>query len=267
MKFRMSQRMVHGVLKRISLSLLPLLATTAFAQNAPDDEALPEVRRYTVEMIIFAYKQNVATGSEIFVPDEPPPVNPMLEGEIRDSDRLSDSLPLEELRNKKRRYELVMLEEKDFTLLDAFERLDNLGAYKPLLHFGWTQPTYPEEDTEVRALSSFVRPPAGLEGELKLYLSRYLHLALNLQMDAPVDKTVQEDTFGDRFFAASDGEEVISYPVRYRINEDRIFRNGELRYYDHPKFGVLAKITRVEEEEPGEEELLGESEFLGFDGE
>jgi hypothetical protein len=49
-------------------------------------------------------------------------------------------------------------------------------------------------------------------------------------------------------------------PVRYRIFEDRIFKSGDLRYFDHPKFGVLAKITRVEE--PGDEEpeaaLLGE---------
>ena len=48
------------------------------------------------------------------------------------------------------------------------------------------------------------------------------------------------------------------------ISEDRIFRNGELRYFDHPKFGVLAKITRVEE---SDEEVLGETELLGYDGE
>ena len=37
--------------------------------------------------------------------------------------------------------------------------------------------------------------------------------------------------------------------IKYNISEDRIFRNGELRYYDHPRFGVLARITRYEEEE------------------
>ena len=47
-------------------------------------------------------------------------------------------------------------------------------------------------------------------------------------------------------------------PVRYRIQEDRILRSGELRYFDHPKFGVLARITRVEEEAPSQDaELLG----------
>jgi hypothetical protein len=51
---------------------------------------------------------------------------------------------------------------------------------------------------------------------------------------------------------------VVSPPVFYRISEDRILRSGELRYYDHPKFGLLAKVTRVEEEEePDQGELLG----------
>jgi hypothetical protein len=45
------------------------------------------------------------------------------------------------------------------------------------------------------------------------------------------------------------------------INENRILKNGELRYYDHPKFGVLAKVTRVEEDE---EEDPEESELLGY---
>ena len=38
--------------------------------------------------------------------------------------------------------------------------------------------------------------------------------------------------------------------VVYRIAEDRIMRNGDLRYFDHPKFGLIAKLTLVEEEEP-----------------
>ena len=253
----MSQRMVHSVSTRISLGLLPLLAATAFAQDTLE-EKVPEIRRYTVEMIIFAYEQNVASGSEFFVPDEPPPIDPLLAGEIVDGEMMEgltsvpevvEPEPEDALEDDERKYELVMLPEDDFALLDAFERLDNLEAYTPLLHFGWTQPTYPEEDTEVRPLESFVSPPPGLTGDLRLYLSRYLHLAINLQLDAPVD------------------EIAVSYPVRYRIEEDRIFRNGELRYFDHPKFGVLARISRVEEEEPTEEELLGDSEFLGFDSE
>ena len=51
--------------------------------------------------------------------------------------------------------------------------------------------------------------------------------------------------------------------MRYAIREDRIFKSGDLRYFDHPKFGVLAKITRVEEE-PEEALESAETELLGY---
>jgi len=256
-----------------SLLLLAAIGSGAMAQEALLEEEIPEIRRYTVEMIIFSYAQSVSSGSEIFVPDAPPPIDFMgnlgVDGVSDDASPLSlpGVIPDPEPEETTRKHELVMLAEEDFQLDDTYEHLRRLGAYKPLLHFGWTQPTYPEEDTESRPLSSFVTPPAGLEGELSLYLSRYLHLAVKLQLDAPtndaVDDSPRRRDFGDSY--ADYSEDPISFPVRYRIDEDRIFRNGELRYFDHPKFGVLAKISRVEEEteEELEEEFLEDGEMLG----
>lgn len=265
--------------KRVSLVVLPLLAASSLAQDIPDEEEVEqEIRRYTVEMIIFAYNQNVSTGTEIFMPDEPPPE--ALLDEFLIEEFLIEEIPVPDIFGEQRKYELVMLAEEDFTMLDIIEQFDELDAYETLLHFGWIQPMYPEEDGESEALplSSFVTPPEGLDGDLKLYLSRYLHLAVNLQLDAaaaidPTDDDVEEllpvISFGDNVDTYNDfGEAVtVSYPTYYRIEEDRIFRNGELRYFDHPKFGVLAKITRVEEEEPAEDEFLDETELLGYDGE
>ena len=260
--------MVNRVKKSISMVLLPMLASSALGQDITAEEEQPVVRRYTVEMIIFSYAQNVSAGTEVFMPDQPPPLEPGMEGELIDGlmqDEVEEPTVPEELieveaiEDDERPYEIVMLPEEDFALLDIFERLDNLSAYTPLVHFGWTQPTYPREETAARPLSSFMTPPEGLEGDLSLYLSRYLHLGINLQLDAPVEEETEDafilDDFGD--------SAVVTYPVRYRLEEDRIFRNGELRYFDHPKFGVLAKITRVEEDELEE----FEEELLGFDGE
>ena len=276
--------MIQRVNKTLSLLALSLASVGALAQDDVLKEELPEVRRYTVEMIIFSYAQNVSAGSEIFVADEPPPPELPLEGEFIDGILSAEPIELiepieeeleegleEELDDEEKKYELVMLPEEDFVLLDIIERLDRLDAYTPLMHFGWTQPTYPEDETEVRPLSSFMTPPEGLEGELTMYLSRYLHLAVKLQLDAPVEEDVNIAAPGASFeydYGNFSDEPVVTYPVRYRIDEDRIFRNGELRYYDHPKFGVLAKITRVEEKDLDEQalfddEFLGESELLG----
>ncbi|MGB5689254.1 MAG: CsiV family protein, partial [Woeseiaceae bacterium] len=49
--------------------------------------------------------------------------------------------------------------------------------------------------------------------------------------------------------------------VRYRIQENRILKSGELRYYDHPKFGLLAAVIRIEEED---EDLDDSGELLGY---
>lgn len=271
--------------KRIFLLLLPLMAADALAQNTFEEEEQLDVRSYTVEIIIFSYAQSVSTGSEVFPPDLPPDVEimddvPLGEG-LEDASAL-ESIPevvdepetVEDLQEEAPvKYELVMLAEEDFGLIEPYEHLERLDAYEPLMHFGWTQPTYPDEEVEARPLSSFATPPAGLEGELTMYLSRYLHLAVKLQLDEsfaeePVEDKLERTTIRSSFddgYYDYDREEPVSYPVRFRIDEDRIFRNGELRYFDHPKFGVLAKITRVEEEEPDSDvdEFTDDMEMLG----
>lgn len=258
------------MLKRFSL--LPIfLAGAALAQDEPA-EAPAEARRYTVEIIIFAYGSGVSAGNEIFVPDLPPEEElpefdefgvaldgslqsvpeapPEPETDIDEVSELDDpDAPVP--------FEIEMLDEEDFSLLNVMEHLERLDAYEPLVHFGWTQATYADQPTEARPLSFFVTPPDGLEGDLNLYLSRYLHLALNLQLDAPSPDNALTSGFNDF---------EVTLPVRYRISEDRIFRNGELRYFDHPKFGALAKITRVEEDEE-ETEDPQQTELLGYGSE
>ena len=209
------------MLKRLLL-LLPLLVVEAGAQEIPEEQAA-ELRRYTVEMIIFAYAEGVSGGSEIFVPDAPPAeeLQPIDELGMQASDSLQ-SLPqgtaepvieetveevIDDAVEETVPFELVMLAEEDFSLDEVYAHLDRLDAYEPLLHFGWTQPTYPDRVSEPRPLSSFVTPPDGLQGDLNLYLSRYLHLAVNLQLDAPSTNAA---------FDENRNEFILDYPVRYR---------------------------------------------------
>ncbi len=256
--------------KRTSLLVLSLLTSAAFGQDLLSQEEQASVRRYTAEIIIFSYAQDASEGTEVFIPDAPPLKDLLGEQMLTDDDSLQcipeivEGYELEgyELgEHKLEGYELegdpfglVMLAEENFQLKDEFERLDNLEEYMPLLHFGWTQTTYPDDAQEVRPLSSFVTPPNGLEGDLTLYLRRYLHLAVNLQLDDTPVKELPCDYDNDKPKESAPR----TYPVRYRIEEDRIFRIGELHYFDHPKFGVLAKIIRAEEVEPPEDEIVEE---------
>ena len=54
--------------------------------------------------------------------------------------------------------------------------------------------------------------------------------------------------------------DMLPAPIHYRIFEDQIVKNGDIRYYDHPKFGVIAKITRFEE--PEEDEFIDDTDDL-----
>jgi len=244
----------------LSLAIaLPVMAQEFLGDIEPDE---PEVRRYTVEVIVFRYTQDVSTGSEIFPRDEPEPEPELLpidedisfvEEPPQDPEEESEPLP---------DTELVMLDQADLQLVEIMERMERLDVYEPLLHFGWTQATWPEEETEAIPLYRLAQPPAELDGHLTLYLSRYLHLVVDLQLEAAETRVLdvdEQEFLGDTETVGGLLAEVNSpLPVNYRIEENRILKNGELRYYDHPKFGVLAKVTRVEEEEEaGVTELLG----------
>jgi len=232
-------------MKKLTYSLLSLLLILpAVAQEPADDIEEQEIRRYTVEIIVFKYAEDVSSGSEVFLGDKIEFDEDELEIlALRPFRSVGDFKPLPDI-------EFVLLEEEDYQLTEALGRLQRLDAYEPIMHFGWTQATWPEEQTEPLSLYRFATPPADLHGSLTLYLSRYLHLVVDLQLDNPVASPLDYSTIQPQ-----------RGPVRYVINENRILKNGELRYYDHPKFGVLAKVTRVEEEE---EEDPEESELLGY---
>ncbi len=247
-------------------ALLLMLASTGAAQIEPPvaEEPQEEVRRYSVEVIIFSYAQDVSVGSEVFPPDviEPPePVPEETDDVVLDEPPAID--PEEDL-PVIRELELVLLDEEELTMTEIRDRMDRLEVYEPLMHFGWIQPTYPREETPALSLQAFAEPPPGLDGELTLYLGRYLHLVVELALDDPDNSGVDEtdNSFGDRFVFGDARKEPLTGLVRFRISEDRIIKNGETRYFDHPKFGVLARVNRVEEEESGDP-LEVDAELLG----
>ena len=155
---------------------------------------------------------------------------------------------------------LKILAPEEYVLNNAYERLQRLDAYRPIMRTAWSQPTLEKDVSIPITLRRLGDPPLRLDGTLTLYLSRFLHLVVDLELEetAPqrnvsVDNRVRR--FSDersRFGFESSFETPSTF---YRIDEDRIVRNGELRYFDHPRFGVLAKIWRVEEEVPAEEEI------------
>lgn len=259
-------------MRTVFLLIIVLLAGPVTPVSAQDeaepqrDEAIEEaaepVRRYTVELIIFAYAESVSSGNEVWMPEAADiEAGGAAHRNIYFGDRDEDLAEIE-APSARRRYmdlELELLDDDDFTMDGIYDKLVQLDAYEPLVRAGWTQPTYDKAVTASIPLNVLADSPPWLNGNLILYLGRYLHLVVDLTMDAdrsrlgdPRDSQSGLPSFGDArirsgYEAIDEYGEPLPPPVRYRIFEDRIMKNGDIRYFDHPKFGVIAKITRVED--------------------
>jgi len=259
-------------MRRLTTTIAMTLAWAAAAAQTAVEPAEAEYPRYTVEVIIFEYAEEVSAGTERFLPDEPPPPTvdeaagqELVFGDTVARPAVGEQAPAEEQEAFPPGPEFILHPEEELDLTDVARMLERLDVYRPLMHFAWTQVTRPEEETQPIELQELAAPPAGLDGSFTLYLSRYLHLVVDLSLEQrpgsaepfAIDDPVTE--FRDDRSGVAYGE-MRPLPVRYRIFEDRIFKSGDLRYFDHPKFGVLAKITRVEEPEAGELEpqLIGQ---------
>lgn len=265
--------MTDPLRKLILLTFASALPIASFAQDELLDEEQPPIKRYTVELVVFVYAEDVAVGTEVFPGD-------VIEAPAEETEEIEEitvtALP--------RRHpdfiglEPVLLTEEEFTMHDVVERFELLDAYEPILHVGWTQVGSPQSETSAMQLADFGIPPEGLDGNFTLYLGNYLHLVVDLALDAPVaeyefivddetayvisDSPFADSRFADSRFAAEEESEVTEGPVRYRLQENRIIKNAETRYFDHPKFGVVAKVVRVENLVE-EEELAVQPPLIG----
>jgi hypothetical protein len=113
--------------------------------------------------------------------------------------------------------------------------LGRLSAYRVLAHGGWVQQGLPEDQTLPFDLArlGIVNP----SGAIKVYLSRFLHVAL--------DVTYRDPQLAPAAGGAGDELAEIRLGPRYRLHAERQVRSGELHFFDHPAFGVLLKVTPV----------------------
>ncbi|MDH4106678.1 MAG: peptidoglycan binding protein CsiV [Gammaproteobacteria bacterium] len=238
---------------------------------APEEIGEQDVaRRYAVEFIVFVYADQ--GGSEVFAPEYPAVDSAIDAGAFDESaapadggfgeelvpefgDTIGEPLdeePGEVVSGDSIGLEVMLPEER--SMQATWDKLARLDAYRPVLWSGWTQAVREEAATPAIPLRRLGAAPLELDGTLKLYLSRYLHLVVNLALEDQVAAAAAgaanpygETPFGDRSRFGRDPGYAARPTLHYRIDEDRIVRSDELRYFDHPKFGVIARITRIDE--------------------
>jgi hypothetical protein len=260
----------------MAVAVMVALAGLLQQAKAQQDIAPPgdDIPRYTVELIVFTYGTVDSSSSEIFVPDKPklvpgaddfaeadspPDAFGDIPGEASGSTGPEGADRADGLREipAREHIELQLLEPDAYTMDEIYRKLDSLDAYDPIMRTAWTQTTPAKEVSPAVHLRALGSPPLGLDGSVTLYLGRYLHLVVDLALDADPDR--QAMTATDRLVAYGDGrvrnddataefDGMLRLPVRYRIVEDRIMKTGDIRYFDHPRFGVVAKVTKANDD-------------------
>jgi len=232
---------------RISpLSLLPALlaavAVSFFAAGQPPDPAPPPAPLYQVEILVFANREfdsseerfsqeltatgidATATLHEIPVFDESTFALPL-------------GLPTVGTAAEATEPGFRLLRPEELQLGAEYLRLTRLPAYVPLLHGGWVQSGLPEEQSQPfdLALLGVLNP----RGSVRVYLSRFLHVNLDLTYEGAADSTAAVAP------AATSELDEFTVAPRFTLITERNVRSGELHYFDHPAFGVLVKVTPV----------------------
>lgn len=202
----------------IILALLMLALPVAAAPRDP----MPSV--YEVEMIVFQNNLPDLEGGELWSQDR-------VDTDIKNLDKA------------------VTVKDQPDPNSDLSKVIDKLGgddsSYRILFHKHWVEEAKPEDDAELIHINS---DDGELDGTLKFYLSRYLHLDVNLLLKEPVP-TAQAQTGTAPASGSAPASDVApaSAPevMYYRIAQERRIRAGDIQYFDHPKFGALIEIKPV----------------------
>ena len=129
-----------------------------------------------------------------------------------------------------------VLRSDELELRGALQRLQRDGDYRPLAHGGWVQATYPPEQAipiDISLLGT-VNPV----GTVKLHLSRFLHVTVDLVYRAPPEPLpLQAAPVADGVLRE------MTLPLRYALRIQRRVRSGEVHYLDHPAIGLLVVVT------------------------
>ncbi len=136
----------------------------------------------------------------------------------------------------------------DYYTLDPIRNtLSATPGYSVLFHRAWRQLGYDRAaavDYPVHSLAANGRD--SIEGTVTLIRERYLHLDMDLLLMTAAGS-------GAVLYSDEPG----SVPA-FRLSENRRVRSEELHYFDHPRFGVIARVTPYEAPEQAQEPVLPE---------
>lgn len=120
------------------------------------------------------------------------------------------------------------VDSNDLQLKDEAQGIRGSRNFRLLKHIAWIQEGLSKEEAGTINISRWI---PGLQGTVALYLNRYLHL------DFYIEKTINNNDVS-------------------LLDEKRRLRSKTTHYIDNPYFGIIARITSVEDIEKLREKAI-----------
>ena len=195
---------------------------------------------YQVEMVVFEHLRTDTSG-ELWNTDDVPDYSRALE--------LSTDIDAPDA--------FKMLPSSEHKLGGVNKNLKLSSDYRPVHHVAWQQP----ELTKSRAKKVHIKnPEAKINGTVNLRGGHLLHLDVNMSYFVDL-YTEAVTSFTEENISIAGGdiekidveeievdEEIIMSGTYAQMKETRRIKLNELHYFDHPLFGVIMRVTRLEVE-------------------
>ncbi|WP_321323449.1 CsiV family protein [Thiomicrorhabdus sp.] len=127
------------------------------------------------------------------------------------------------------------------TLGGAVAKLNKRG-YSVLFHQAWSQVTYANKNAPTVLIESD-KSGTNMVGTVRLYKTRYAHVDIDLEFDRRIPSKILDSFLQNEKLLSTENP-----PTRwhFHLKESRKIKSGELHYIDHPLFGVLVKIHKID---------------------
>lgn len=151
-----------------------------------------------------------------------------------------------------------LLGQDELELANVRRQLDR--SYTALVHGGWIQEGLPQQ--QARPFDLAYLGASAPSGTIRLHISRFPHLTLDL--DFRPDTARRRADSGETDGGAPGAQQPVAGALgglrapltevevsrRYHLNAERRVRSGEVHYFDHPFFGVIAVVKPYEPPAP-----------------
>ena len=126
----------------------------------------------------------------------------------------------------------------------------NKAGYRTLATAAWVQGPFDAQTSVPNRIKAGDSAQGGvwLDGSARFYVSRFLHLELELVFSDGTTTTIPDPNF--KAAPVEQGVEpiappLLTKPLLFVIKEQRRIKTLENYYFDHPRFGVIARVTPV----------------------